>query len=351
MLLEVGANLSGSRARTARRVVTLAADETMLPGLFDLHAHYAIDLFGAGRVDEYTVNPLDLPRQRRHLDLPGRRSRSRRDDGRAAPDRARRAGRRRAFTAPARTSARRGPGWQNARSRRPSRFARKSTSGRRAASAASRPRASSRDAAVRADRPGASLRPAGDRASRFGIAQFSESARRDLHGHRPHRALHGRRCDHRRHAARTRHSRRSTSRGPKSTRSSSSICSATSTTTRRCPRTAIGTIPKDARVFTTWMDEKSFLTPHAREVAKARLPRKPTEQFKRIYEVKFKEVKRFYDAGGGRLITVGTDHPSWGEFLSGIRRASRTAGARRWPAFRPRPPSRWRRSTPRARCA
>ena len=66
------------------------------------------------------------------------------------------------------------------------------------------------------------------------------------------------------------------------------------------------------------MDEQSFLTPHAREVANARLPRRPNEQFERIYEVKFKEVKRFYDAGGGRLITVGTDHPSWGEFLSGF---------------------------------
>jgi hypothetical protein len=76
--------------------------------------------------------------------------------------------------------------------------------------------------------------------------------------------------------------------------------------------------PKDMRVFKTWMDEQSFLTPHAREVANARLPRKPNEQFKRIYEVKLKEVKRFYDAGGGRLITVGTDHPSWGEFLSGF---------------------------------
>jgi hypothetical protein len=76
--------------------------------------------------------------------------------------------------------------------------------------------------------------------------------------------------------------------------------------------------PKDARVFTTWEDEMSFLTPHAREAARSRLPRRPNEQFKRIYEVKFKEIKRFYDAGGGRLITSGTDHPSWGEYLSGF---------------------------------
>src|SRR5205085_12533381 len=42
--------------------------------------------------------------------------------------------------------------------------------------------------------------------------------------------------------------------------------------------------PKDARVFTQWIDEQSFLTPHAREVVQARLPRRPNEQFKRIYE-------------------------------------------------------------------
>src|SRR5262249_55544028 len=56
-LLEVGANLSG-RDLSAVQVVRLANDETILPGLFDLHAHYAVDLFGQGRVDEYTVNPV-----------------------------------------------------------------------------------------------------------------------------------------------------------------------------------------------------------------------------------------------------------------------------------------------------
>ena len=75
--------------------------------------------------------------------------------------------------------------------------------------------------------------------------------------------------------------------------------------------------PKDERIFTTWMDEQSFLTPHAREVANIR--KKPqVEQFKRLYDVKQREVKKFYDAGGAKLITSGTDHPSWGEYLSGF---------------------------------
>ncbi len=35
-------------------------------------------------------------------------------------------------------------------------------------------------------------------------------------------------------------------------------------------------------------------------------------------KAKLKEVKAFYDAGGADLITLGTDHPSWGEFWSGF---------------------------------
>jgi imidazolonepropionase-like amidohydrolase len=67
------------------------------------------------------------------------------------------------------------------------------------------------------------------------------------------------------------------------------------------------------------MDERSFLTPHAREVTAGPIKaRTVNQQFERIYRVKFLEVKRFYDKGGARLITVGTDHPSWGEFLSGF---------------------------------
>jgi imidazolonepropionase-like amidohydrolase len=42
------------------------------------------------------------------------------------------------------------------------------------------------------------------------------------------------------------------------------------------------------------------------------------EQFERIYWVKRDLIKRFYELGGGDLITLGTDHPSWGEYFSGF---------------------------------
>ncbi len=53
-----------------------------------------------------------------------------------------------------------------------------------------------------------------------------------------------------------------------------------------------------------------------RSVIAARPPRPVNQQFENIYWTKRKEVKAFYDAGGGDLITLGTDHPSWGEFFT-----------------------------------
>src|SRR5688500_9486665 len=73
---------------------------------------------------------------------------------------------------------------------------------------------------------------------------------------------------------------------------------------------------KDPDVFTYFVDEKKFLTPYMRSVIDARPPRRVNEQFENIYWTKRKEVKAFYDAGGGGLITLGTDHPSWGEFFT-----------------------------------
>ena len=71
-------------------------------------------------------------------------------------------------------------------------------------------------------------------------------------------------------------------------------------------------------VYDYWADEMGFLTPYAREVVESRLPRQPSGQFARIYYVKRETDKAFYDAGGGAQLTLGTDHPSWGEFFSGF---------------------------------
>lgn len=75
---------------------------------------------------------------------------------------------------------------------------------------------------------------------------------------------------------------------------------------------------REPAVYERWVDEMAFLTPWARAAVEAGLPRRVNEQFERIYHVKKKTVKAFFDAGGEPLITLGTDHPSWGEFLSGF---------------------------------
>lgn len=73
---------------------------------------------------------------------------------------------------------------------------------------------------------------------------------------------------------------------------------------------------KDPEVFTYFADEKRFLTPYFRAILDARPARAVNQQFENIYWTKRKEVKAFYDAGGEDLITLGTDHPSWGEYLT-----------------------------------
>jgi imidazolonepropionase-like amidohydrolase len=72
-------------------------------------------------------------------------------------------------------------------------------------------------------------------------------------------------------------------------------------------------------LYEYWVNEMDFLTPYARQVVE-KTPRREdvSEQFGRILKAKMKEVKAFYDAGGGDWITLGTDHPSWGEFWSGF---------------------------------
>jgi imidazolonepropionase-like amidohydrolase len=314
VLLEVGASLT-NRDLSAARVVRLQADETVLPGFFDLHAHYAIDLFGEERVDEYTVNPIIFLANGITSTFPG---------GEVDPEgmlgarrrieRGEQIGPRILSSGPYFGTAR--PGW--------------------------------RHADWTADR----IRAEVDTWAAKGARGFKAKGI-----HRDHLPVLIERA-HRHGLTVTAHldSGSGTSVNPRDaifmgidriehfmggdailpTRGAYSSLEALDVTRPEVDNiiklylqrnvyydatvTAYGYWydPKDMRVFKTWMDEQSFLTPHARDVANARLPRKPNEQFKRIYEVKLKEVKRFYDAGGGRLITVGTDHPSWGEFLSGF---------------------------------
>ena len=56
-IIEVGADLTG-RDFSRFEVIDLEGDVTILPGMFDLHAHYNFDLVDEGRAEEVTYNGI-----------------------------------------------------------------------------------------------------------------------------------------------------------------------------------------------------------------------------------------------------------------------------------------------------
>ncbi len=79
---------------------------------------------------------------------------------------------------------------------------------------------------------------------------------------------------------------------------------------------AYGAFGELRETFDHWVDERKYFTPFVQEELIRRGPRGVNQQFEKIYWVKRKTAKKFYDAGG--MLTLGTDHPSWGDFLSGF---------------------------------
>lgn len=73
---------------------------------------------------------------------------------------------------------------------------------------------------------------------------------------------------------------------------------------------------QDSVVYEDYANAKQYLTPYMREVMEERPPREPMQRFETIYRIKHRRIRAFYEAGGGPLITLGTDHPSWGQFFS-----------------------------------
>lgn len=76
--------------------------------------------------------------------------------------------------------------------------------------------------------------------------------------------------------------------------------------------------PHDPEMTDYWTDELRFLTPYAREIIEARPERPILESFALMSPIKRRTVKSLYDGGGRDLITLGTDHPSWGRYWSGF---------------------------------
>jgi imidazolonepropionase-like amidohydrolase len=312
-LLEVDARLDG-RDLSAARVIELGDDEHVLPGLFDLHAHYAVDLFGAGRVDEWTVNAIVFLANGVTSTFPAgemqpdsmRAARLRIDAGEQPGPRIHNSG-------PYFGSAR--PGWEHA--------------------------------AISAD----SVRREVDYWAARGARGFKAKGIQPLHldaligqAHRHGLTVTGHLDSGFRSSVNPRDAilmgidrvehflGGDAIVGERPAYTSLEQLDVSAPAVRDiialylahrvnfdATLTAYGYFgEREPAVYERWYDEMGLLTPYARAAVDAELPRRTNAQFERIYHVKRKTVKAFYDAGGGDLLTLGTDHPSWGEFFSGF---------------------------------
>jgi imidazolonepropionase-like amidohydrolase len=312
----VGINLTNVDL-TGANVIRLTNTDYIIPGLFDLHAHYAMDLFGQQRVDEYTVNPVVFLANGVTSTFPaGEVDPEGMMGARQRIDRGEQIGPRIMSSGPYFGSAR--PQWNSATEtpeqikKEVDEWAQKGVKGFKAKGIQPQ-----------------QLLPLIEEAHRFGLT---------VTGHLDSGA--GGRSVNPRDAIymgidRVEHFMGGDALGP----DKAAYSSLEALDINRPEVAAIMKLfidrkvyydatvstygywynPKDMRIFTTWDDEMSYLTPYARGVVEQRLKtRNNNEQFKRIYEVKLKEIKKFYDSGGANWITSGTDHPSWGEYLSGF---------------------------------
>lgn len=300
------------------RTLALPDDAFVMPGLFDLHAHYAVDLFGEGRVDEYTVNPVLFLANGVTSTFPA---------GEMDPQEARR-GRARIASGeiPGPRIYSSGPYWGTARpgwnhdAMTPDSIRKEATwwalQGARGFKA-------------KGIRPG-QLQAVIDVAHQFGITVTGhlDSGFRGSVNPRDAILMGIDRVEH--------FLGGDALPGSQSAYASLENLDLTDPVTADKVRaqarlfvdhgayfdatlTAYGYYAdREPEVFTDWGDEMGFLTPYARSVVEAQLPRTPLEQFRKIYYVKRQTVKAFFDAGGGDHLTLGTDHPSWGEFWSGF---------------------------------
>jgi imidazolonepropionase-like amidohydrolase len=312
--LEVDANLAG-RDLSAARVIDLADTQYALPGIFDLHAHYAVDLFGAGRVDEYTVNPVLFLANGVTSTFPAGEvdpegmmaTRKRIDNGEQIGPRIFNSG-------PYFGSAR--PGWNDSAM----------TPDRIRADVRTWAAQGMRGAKAKGIHP-EQLQTLIDEAHRHGLTVTGhlDSGYRNSVNPRDAIAMGIDRIEH--------FMGGDAITGDKAAYSSLEALDSTRPEMAAIFKTYIeqhvfydATLSaygyfadrQPAELYQYWVKEMDFLTPYARQVVNERLPRRVNEQFGRILKAKMKEVKAFYDAGGADWITLGTDHPSWGEFWSGF---------------------------------
>lgn len=73
---------------------------------------------------------------------------------------------------------------------------------------------------------------------------------------------------------------------------------------------------RNSDIYADWPNAQQYLTPYVRKTLSEDDYQTPVARFQTIFERKLERIKAFYEAGAGNLITLGTDHPSWAEFLA-----------------------------------
>lgn len=299
-------------------VLDVPDDGFVMPGLFDLHAHYAVDLFGEGRVDEYTVNPVIFLANGVTSTFPAGEV----DPEEAARGRARIA----AGEVPGPRIFPSGPYWGTARPGWSHEAMTPDSIRREAAAWALRGVRGFKAKGIRPDQ----LRALIDVAHEHGLTVTGHlgSGARGTVNPRDAILMGIDRVEHFMGGD-----------ALPATQSAYASLEALDTEDAEVGRqlaeqarlfqghgaffdatlTAYGYFAdREPAVYEDWAGEMGFLTPYARSVVEERLPRRRLDQFERIYYVKRRTVKAFYDAVGGDRLTLGTDHPTWGEFWSGF---------------------------------
>lgn len=298
--------------------ILLDDEHFIMPGLFDLHAHYAVDLFGEGRVDEYTVNPVLFLANGVTSTFPA---------GEVDPAEARR-GRERiaAGELPGPRIFSSGPYWGSARPGWDHDVMTPDSIRREAAYWALRGARGFKAKGIRPEQ----LRTLIDVAHEHGLtvtghldSGFRQSVNpRDaiLWGiDRVEHFLGGDALPGSRSAYASLEALDLDDPGTAALVRDQSRLFVEQGAYFDATLTAYGYFAdREPEVFDYWADEMGFLSPFARGVVEERLPREASGQFERIYYVKRRTVKAFYDAGGADRLTSGTDHPSWGEYFSGF---------------------------------
>lgn len=299
-------------------VIELEDDETLLPGLFDVHAHYAVDLFGEGRVDETRVQPVLFLANGVTSTFPGGEvDPPAFDEAVAAIDAGERPGPRIHRSGAYFGSAR--PGWLSWEMTEDSiraevdYWAARGVTGFKAKG-------------IRPEQ----LRPLVEQAATHGLpvtGHLGSGARGSVN---PRDAIEM-------GMARIEHFLGGDAL-PNTTSAYNSLedLDVDDPETRRALLEQIDRFVsnevffdatltayeyygnQEEEVFADFADERSFLTPYAFSQTEGYRDRTPNEQFAKIYRVKQETLRLFVENGGAPWLTTGTDHPSWGQFFSGF---------------------------------